>query len=137
MLHLWKIMSILPFTPNTYKHRRQGTDSVTGALHLRSRLKATTVHLGVFKQVTHKDTPGLPSLFGNNLIRSSTNLSTVILRLTTEIFRSFSVILGRSHHFLGIYQYLGCLKVSCSRTLYDGNGIRTLDLSLRSPKLYH
>ena len=30
-----------------------------------------------------------------------------------------------------IYQYFGNLKVSCSRTLYGGRGIRTLDLSLR------
>ena len=27
---------------------------------------------------------------------------------------NFSVILGRSHHFLGINQYFGNLKVSCS-----------------------
>ena len=50
---------------------------------------------------------------------------------------NFSVILGRSHRFLGIYQYFGNLKVSCSRTLYGGRGVRTLDLSLRSPELYH
>ena len=34
---------------------------------------------------------------------------------------------------MGIYQYFGNLKVSCSRTLYGGRGVRTLDLSLRSP----
>ena len=41
---------------------------------------------------------------------------------------NFSVMLGRSHRFLGIYQYLGELKVSCSRTLYDDRGVRTWDL---------
>ena len=33
---------------------------------------------------------------------------------------NFSVILGRSHRFLDIYQYFGELKVSCSRTLHGG-----------------
>ena len=50
---------------------------------------------------------------------------------------NFSVMLGQSHHFLGIYQYFGELKVSCTRTLHGGRGVRTLDLSLRSPTLYH
>ena len=31
---------------------------------------------------------------------------------------NFSVILGWSHRFLGIYQYFGNLNVSCSRTLH-------------------
>ena len=48
---------------------------------------------------------------------------------------NFSVILGQNHCFLGVYQYFGNLKVSCSRTLYGGRGIGTLDLSLKSPKL--
>ena len=30
---------------------------------------------------------------------------------------NFSVMLGQSHCFLGIYQYFGELRVSCSRTL--------------------
>ena len=50
---------------------------------------------------------------------------------------NFSVMLGRSHSIQGIYQYFGELKVSCSRTLHGGLGVRTLDLSLRSPKLHH
>ena len=36
---------------------------------------------------------------------------------------NFSVILGWSHRFLGIYQYFGNLKVSCSRKLYGGRGV--------------
>ena len=50
---------------------------------------------------------------------------------------NFSVMLGLSHCFLGIYQYFGELKVSCSRTLHGGRGVRTLDLSLGSQTLYH
>ena len=50
---------------------------------------------------------------------------------------NFSVMMGRSHRFLGIYQYFGDLKVSFSRTLHGGRGVRNLDLSLRSPMLYH
>ena len=46
---------------------------------------------------------------------------------------NFSVMLGRSHYFLGFYQYIGELKVSCLRTLHGGYGVRTLDLSLWSP----
>ena len=38
---------------------------------------------------------------------------------------NFSVMLGRSHRFLGIYQYFGELKVSCSRTLHSDGGVRT------------
>ena len=49
---------------------------------------------------------------------------------------NFSVMLGRSHCFLGIHQYFGELKVSCSRTLHGGRGARTLDFSLRSLTLY-
>ena len=47
------------------------------------------------------------------------------------------VMLERSNCFLGIYQYFGELKVFCSRTLHGGRGVRTLDLSLRRPTLYH
>ena len=43
---------------------------------------------------------------------------------------SFSVMLGQSHCFLGIYQYFGELTVSYSRTLHSGRGVRILDLSL-------
>ena len=50
---------------------------------------------------------------------------------------NFSVIFAHSHRFLGINQYIGELKVSCSRTLHGGRGDRTLDLLLRSPTLYH
>ena len=32
---------------------------------------------------------------------------------------NFSVMLGRSHCFLGLYQYFGELKLSCSRTLHE------------------
>ena len=46
---------------------------------------------------------------------------------------NFSVILGWSHCFLGIYKYFGNLKVTCLRTLYGGSRVRTLDLSLWSP----
>ena len=46
---------------------------------------------------------------------------------------NFSVILGRNHRFLGIYQCFGKLKESYSRTLHGERGVRTLDLSLRSP----
>ena len=49
------------------------------------------------------------------------------------LFNNFSVMLGRSRCFLGIYQYFGELKVSCSRTLHGGRGVRTLEPSLRSP----
>ena len=38
---------------------------------------------------------------------------------------NFSVMLGRSHRFLGIYQYFGVLKKSCSRTLHSDGGVRT------------
>ena len=61
----------------------------------------------------------------------------VFLLLSNVPVNNFSVILGRSHRFLGIYQYYWNLKVSCSRTLYGGRWVRTLDLSLQSPKLYH
>ena len=50
---------------------------------------------------------------------------------------NFSVILGRSHRFLGINKYFWIIKVSCSSALHGGRGVRTLDLSIRSPKLYH
>ena len=50
---------------------------------------------------------------------------------------NFSVMLGRSHCFLGIYQYFGELKVSCSRTQHGGRGIQTQDLSIQSLTLYH
>ena len=36
---------------------------------------------------------------------------------------NFSVMLRWSHCFLGIYQFFGELKVSCSRTLHGGRGI--------------
>ena len=49
----------------------------------------------------------------------------------------FSVMLGRSHCFHGIYQYFEELKVCCSRTLHGGRGLRTLYLLLRSPTFYH
>ena len=50
---------------------------------------------------------------------------------------NFSVMLGWSNCFLGIHQYFGELKVSSSRTLHGGRGVRKLRLSLRSPTLYH
>ena len=53
----------------------------------------------------------------------------VSLRFNVQV-NNFSVMLGRSHCFLGIYQpeYRGELKVSCSRTLHDVRGVRTPDL---------
>ena len=53
---------------------------------------------------------------------------------------NFSVILGQSYRFLGIYQYFGNLKVSCSRTLYGGRGIRRSwgsNPGPLAPELYH
>ena len=66
------------------------------------------------------------------------NLFDVKVNVTEIVFgfvpvNNFSIMLGRSHCFLGIYQYIGELKVSCSRTLHGGSGVRTLDLSLWSP----
>ena len=40
----------------------------------------------------------------------------------------FSVMSGWSHCLLGIYQYFGELKVSCSRTLQGDLGVQTWDL---------
>ena len=51
----------------------------------------------------------------------------------STIFQSFLT----ANTFLGIYQYFGTLKVSCSRTPYGDRGVRTLDLWLWCPKLYH
>ena len=51
----------------------------------------------------------------------------VVLGFYVQV-NNFSVMLGRSHRFLDIYQYFGELKVSCSRTLHGGRGVRTLDL---------
>ena len=52
---------------------------------------------------------------------------------------NFSVKLGRSHRFLGIYyQYFWEVNVSCSRTQHgDLSEDRTPKLVLRSPTLYH
>ena len=55
--------------------------------------------------------------------------------LFNVLVNNFSVILGWRHRFLGIYQYFGELKVSCSMILHGGRGVRTLDLSLRSMTL--
>ena len=60
----------------------------------------------------------------------------VFIRLNVPV-NNFSVMLGRSHHFLGItstFQGVNCL---CSRTQYGGGRYQTPDLSLRSPRLYH
>ena len=43
--------------------------------------------------------------------------------LLNVLVNNFSVMLGQSHGFLGIYQYFGELKVSCSRTLHGDPGI--------------
>ena len=58
-----------------------------------------------------------------------------------------SVMLGRSHCFLGIYQYFGELKVFCSRTLHGGRSLGSnpgplchrahLMVPLENPKLRH
>ena len=45
----------------------------------------------------------------------------LVLFLFNIPFNNFSVILGQSHCFLGIYQYFGNIKVSCSGTLYCGH----------------
>ena len=55
-----------------------------------------------------------------------TNLAIDDSRFSVLLFNvpvnNFSVILGRSHRFLCIYQYFGELNVSCSRTLHGGRG---------------
>ena len=40
-----------------------------------------------------------------------------------DTFNNFSVMLGQSHRFLGMYQYFGELKASCSRTLHGDMGV--------------
>ena len=56
--------------------------------------------------------------------------------LFNVLVNNFSLMLGWSHRFLGIYQYFGEL-VSCSRILHGDRGVRTRDLSPSSPTLYH
>ena len=65
-------------------------------------------------------------------------------RLEIVLFFIVPVNIFFRHHgtepsFPGYLPLLWKLKVSCSRTLYIRRygGVRTLDLSLRSPKLYH
>ena len=53
------------------------------------------------------------------------------------LFNVIFLMFGRSHCFLGINQYFGELKVSCSMALHGGHGVRTIDLWHRSPTLYH
>ena len=43
----------------------------------------------------------------------------------------------QSHRLLGMNQYIGELKVSCTRKLHSGHGVGNLDLSLQSLMLYH
>ena len=54
------------------------------------------------------------------------------------LVNNFSVMLGRSHRFLGITSTFWDVNVSCSRLQHgDLSEDRTPDLSLRSPTLYH
>ena len=59
-----------------------------------------------------------------------------VLRLNVPV-NNFSVMSGRSHHFLGNLPVLWGSKVSCSRTQHGGGRFRTPDLSLQSLTLYH
>ena len=52
---------------------------------------------------------------------------------------NFSVMLGRSHRFLGFFFFFGGggVNMSCSRTQHgDPSGARTPDLWIRSPRCY-
>ena len=60
----------------------------------------------------------------------------VCLKLNVPV-NNFSVMLGRSHRFLGINSTLGGggVNMSCSRTQHgDPSGARTPDLWFRSPR---
>ena len=67
------------------------------------------------------------------LLPQDSNLVVLVWLLFNVPVNNLSFMFGRSHCFLGIYQYFGELKVSCSRTLHGGRGVRTLSLLLRNP----
>ena len=66
-----------------------------------------------------------------------THVVLVCLRLYVPV-NNFSVMSGRSHHFLGITSTFWEINVSCSSIQHgDPSEDRTPDHSLRSPTLYH